>query len=70
MSKKNPPPKAGVPKTLLRSVSLFPPCEAFFPHVGKLTHQLALCQSCRPSRLQAPNQLPAATLAPTACTSS
>ena len=30
--KKKPPPKAGVLKTLLGSVSLFPPHEAFFPH--------------------------------------
>ena len=30
--KKKPPPKAGVQKTLLGSVSLFPPREAFFPH--------------------------------------
>ena len=30
--KKKPPPKAGVLKTLLGSVSLFPPREAFFPH--------------------------------------
>ncbi len=28
--KKKPPPKAGVPKTLLGSVALFPPREAFF----------------------------------------
>ncbi len=28
--KKKPPPKAGVPKTLLGSVTLFPPREAFF----------------------------------------
>ena len=30
--KKKPPPKAGVPKTLLGSVTLFPPREAIFPH--------------------------------------
>ena len=45
ISKKKPPPKAGAPKTLLGSVTLFPPREAFFPHERKVTRQLALCQS-------------------------
>ena len=34
--KKKPPPKAGVPKTLLGSVTLFPPREAFFPHKNNM----------------------------------
>ena len=41
-------------KNASQSVTLFPPCEAFFPHEQKLTHQLALCQSCRPTPLQVP----------------
>ena len=36
--KKKPPPKAGAPKTLLVSVTLFPPREAFFPHPATLTN--------------------------------
>ena len=42
LSKKKPPPKAGVSKANLRRVSLFPLCEGLFPHRETIEVGLAL----------------------------
>ena len=70
IGKKKSPPKAGVPKTLHRSVTLFPPCEAFFPHRQKLAHRLDLCHSFRPIPLLVPNPPASPKLVPITCSAS